>query len=131
MESFDQQLAYHKILEKLEVLHTLAQNRTWTNEQTIQYKRLDDLLMESMLYAEKSSKKVASKRYEWSPVLAQAIHTLRFWELSRKRSIGLKIPDRTLQIKAQKGEIDLQLLPSPLTYSSIMTYQKQAQSNLK
>jgi len=36
-------------------------------------------MTKSMLYAEQQSSNITTNRYEWSPVLAQAIHTVRFW----------------------------------------------------
>jgi hypothetical protein len=83
-----------------------------------------------MLYTEKALTKALSKRYEWSPVLKQSIHALRFWELSRKQSIGLKLPNTTLQKEAEKDVLDLSTLPSPLTCMSIMKYRTQANKNL-
>jgi hypothetical protein len=130
LESLERQISYHKILEKLEILHASVQNGTWTLDHNTQYKRLDNLLSESMLYTEKALTKALSKRYEWSPVLKQSIHALRFWELSRKQSIGLKLPNTTLQKEAEKDVLDLSTLPSPLTCMSIMKYRTQANKNL-
>jgi hypothetical protein len=130
LESLERQISYHKILEKLEILHASVQNGTWTLDHNTQYKRLDDLLSESMLYTEKALTKALSKRYEWSPVLKQSIHALRFWELSRKQSIGLKLPNTSLQKEAEKDVLDLSTLPSPLTCMSIMKYRTQANKNL-
>lgn len=130
LESLERQILYHKILEKLEILHASVQNGTWTLDHNTQYKRLDDLLSESMSYTEKALTKALSKRYEWSPVLKQSIHALRFWELSRKQSIGLKLPNTTLQKEAEKDVLDLSTLPSPLTCMSIMKYRMQANKNL-
>lgn len=130
LESLERQISYHKILEKLEILHASVQNGTWTLDHNTQYKRLDNLLSESMLYTEKALTKALSKRYEWSPVLKQSIHALRFWELSRKQSIGLKLPNTTLQKEAEKDVLDLSTLPSPLTCMSIMKYRMQANKNL-
>ncbi len=84
-----------------------------------------------MIYAERSATKVVSKRYDWSPELVQAIHALRFWDLTRKRSIGLKIGDTTLQREALKGGINLDEVSSPITYTSIMKYRSQARSTLR
>lgn len=126
----ERQISYHKILEKLEILHASVQNGTWTLDHNTQYKRLDNLLSESMLYTEKALTKALSKRYEWSPVLKQSIHALRFWELSRKQSIGLKLPNTSLQKEAEKDVLDLSTLPSPLTCMSIMKYRMQANKNL-
>jgi hypothetical protein len=130
LESLERQISYHKILEKLEILHASVQNGTWTLDHNTQYKRLDNLLSESMLYTEKALTKALSKRYEWSPVLKQSIHALRFWELSRKQSIGLKLPNTSLQKEAEKDVLDLSTLPSPLTCMSIMKYRMQANKNL-
>jgi len=130
LESLERQISYHKILEKLEILHASVQNGTWTLDHNTQYKRLDNLLSESMLYTEKALTKALSKRYEWSPVLKQSIHALRFWELSRKQSIGLKLPNTSLQKEAEKDVLDLSTLPSPLTCMSIMKYRTQANKNL-
>jgi hypothetical protein len=130
LESLERQILYHKILEKLEILHASVQNGTWTLDHNTQYKRLDDLLSESMSYTEKALTKALSKRYEWSPVLKQSIHALRFWELSRKQSIGLKLPNTSLQKEAEKDVLDLSTLPSPLTCMSIMKYRTQANKNL-
>ena len=129
--TFENQISYHKILEKLEVLFTSAGNASWSSDQTKQYTALDRIITESMIHAERSATKVVSKRYDWSPELVQAIHALRFWDLTRKRSIGLKIGDTTLQSEALKGGINLDEVSSPITYTSIMKYRSQARSTLR
>ena len=129
--TFENQTSYHKILEKLEVLFTSAGNASWSSDQTKQYTALDRIITESMIHAERSATKVVSKRYDWSPELVQAIHALRFWDLTRKRSIGLKIGDTTLQSEALKGGINLDEVSSPITYTSIMKYRSQARSTLR
>jgi hypothetical protein len=45
----------------------------WLEEHILSYERLDALITESMLYAERQVSKRYTKRYEWSPTLIKAV----------------------------------------------------------
>jgi peroxiredoxin len=84
-----------------------------------------------MQYAERSASPVTSKRFEWSPKLAQAMHALRFWELCWKKSIGLLIHDTALQKEAVVRAVKNTNEQTPLTYTSIVKHHRAARQTLK
>jgi hypothetical protein len=54
----------------------------WDAQHQIQYERLDQLITESMLYAESCAAKKYTKKYEWSPTLVRSVFAERFWRLA-------------------------------------------------
>jgi hypothetical protein len=84
-----------------------------------------------MLCAEKKTAHVVSSKYDWSPTLAQANHSVRFWDMCHRKSLGIKFPDHVLTNTADKARIDPSLLPTPLTYTAIMSFQREACSSLE
>jgi hypothetical protein len=77
-EVLHDQLLYHKVSERIADLETAAQQQSWTAQHTQEYERLDTLITESMLHAERSSGKRYTKRYEWSPTLVQSVEKVRY-----------------------------------------------------
>jgi hypothetical protein len=113
-ELLHDQLKYHKVLDKCSALLQAAQENKWPPELTISYARLDTLITESMLYAERSCSKKYSKRFKWSPTQIQAVETVRFWCLLLKRSKGLPISHPTIQHSRIKAGIPDSLDPLDL-----------------
>jgi polysaccharide deacetylase 2 family uncharacterized protein YibQ len=74
---------------------------------------------------------VTTNKYEWSPQLSQAISSLRFWELCRKRSLGFQITQTSISREAMKGSVDMSTLPNPLSYTFIMSSRREARDTLK
>ena len=57
------QLIYHKIPAKVSQLKQIAEQRKWTSMTTQQYNRIDKLITEAMLHAEKRSCKKYMSMY--------------------------------------------------------------------
>jgi len=89
------QLNYHKVINKSDLLKA-ADDGTWTNEDTIRHERLDKIITEAMLHAERSVSKKISLTYHWSPKLKAAIHILTYWKLRLLQLKGKTISNHTL-----------------------------------
>jgi len=87
-----QQFKYHKIGQKTESLYNIAPNQ-WNTQQHIEYERLDQLITESMLYAESQAAKWYTNNYDWSPTLVRSVFAERFWRLALRHSQGRSISD--------------------------------------
>jgi len=96
-EALHKQLQYHKVQDKLFALLTAAKNHTWSSAQITQYEKLDRIITESVLHAEKAAGQKFTKVYEWSPVLIQSVEAVRFWRSLLQRSKGLKICQATIE----------------------------------
>jgi len=57
------QFIYHKIPAKVSQLKQIAEQRKWTSMTTQQYNRIDKLITEAMLHAEKRSCKKYMSMY--------------------------------------------------------------------
>jgi hypothetical protein len=131
LENRDKKLDYLKIIVKLDKLYKVATEGQWTPKDTQQYESLDKLIMESMLYVERKSTRAISKTYDWSPTLAKAIYSVRFWDMCRRRSISMTIPECVLIREAEKAEIPLEKYAEGTTYTSIMVARRAAYTHLK
>jgi hypothetical protein len=89
------QLSLHKVQQKVATLHNKAITG-WQEDDQLQYERLDKLITEAMLYAERHTGKRYTKTYEWSPTLVQAVYAERFWRLMYKKSTGRFVSDEHL-----------------------------------
>jgi len=65
----------------------------WREEDYVTYERLDKLITESMLYAERTVSSRFTKTWEWSPVMLAAVYAERFWRLALKKSRGRSVSD--------------------------------------
>jgi len=70
------QLRYHKVLPKVEQLQKKAEQGIWTQTQTQECEKVDTLVTEAMLKAERAISKKNTDTYQWSPALKAAITTL-------------------------------------------------------
>jgi hypothetical protein len=59
-------------------------NSQWSSQNTNDYITLDSIITSSMLHAEKVSSRCFSTRFDWSPILQQAVFTLRYFSLFKK-----------------------------------------------
>jgi hypothetical protein len=84
-----------------------------------------------MVCSERKTTRVVSSKYDWSPTLAQANHSVRFWDMCCRKSLGIKFPDHVLKNAADKAGINQSLLPTPLTYTTIMSFRREARSSLR
>lgn len=93
-----EQVAYHNIMEKIRELQEKADQSLWTPPEDIAlYKMIDRLNSEIMRHADKCLLRKVCKTYEWSPKLAMAVQSVRFWRLKLKRVRSLLISDNILQ----------------------------------
>jgi hypothetical protein len=90
------QLAYHKIPKKLDELQQVIQSGQWTHHHQQEYEKMNRLITEAMLYAEKISSRKYTGTFAWSPNLIQAVQKERFWKLLLKVSKELPIADSTI-----------------------------------
>jgi hypothetical protein len=90
------QLEYHKIPKKLEALQRVISSGQWSHDHQQEYEKIDKLITEAMLHAEKISSKKYTGTFSWSPELIKAVQTERFWKLLLKLSKGLPIADSTI-----------------------------------
>jgi hypothetical protein len=74
---------------------------------------------------------VYSKTYDWSPVLACILNTVRLWELCLKKSKGQLVSPFRLQKLQNASNIDISDLPMVLTLPSIVRFLREARANLK
>jgi hypothetical protein len=86
------QLAKHKIPQKVSQLHMKALSG-WEDEDNQTYEKLDLLITEAMLYAERQTSSRFTKTFEWSPTLIKAVYAECYWHLAYKRSIGRFVSD--------------------------------------
>jgi hypothetical protein len=82
-----EQTEYHKIYEKVSDLFQSAIEGNWTPTHTEIYEKLDTILTESMLYAERTITKYKTSLFEWSIHLAQAFQAVCYWKLRIKRQL--------------------------------------------
>jgi hypothetical protein len=110
-EALHHQLGYHNILERSKSLLEVANENKWSPDHLLRYERLDQIITESMLYAEATCSRKITKPYEWSPKLIHAVETTRFWQLLLKRSRGIPVQPSTIYLA--RSNVDL----SPATDS--------------
>jgi len=99
------QLEYHKIEEKVQDLHSLALQDPTNPSIITQYNQVDQLMTESMKYAEKESSRTFSTTFQWSPTLAKAIKSVRYWRLKLKQSKGVITSQFTLTKAREEAKI--------------------------
>jgi hypothetical protein len=83
-----------------------------------------------MVHAERSTTRLYSKTYNWSPALATMINTVRYWELCLKRARGSIISQYRLQKLQDASNIEPATLPNPLTLPTIVKFLRDARSKV-
>jgi hypothetical protein len=78
------QLEYHKIYDKYEDLQEKSDQGAWSNECILKYERMDNIITESVIHADRMVAKRYSTRYEWSPEIIRSVNDVRYWELRLK-----------------------------------------------
>jgi hypothetical protein len=94
------QLNQHKISQKVDTLSKIEKDK-WTDQDQVQYERLDQLITESMLYAESCAAKKYTNKYEWSPTLVRSVYAERFWRIALRRSQG-RIVSSTFLVRTRE-----------------------------
>ena len=106
-----EQLTYHKVHDKTEDLQRKITDNQWTAEDKERYQRLDIIITEAMLSAERKASCRYSTTYDWSPTLTHAVHTYRFWKMKLKQIKGLTVSTQVIN----KTHADASLPPDILT----------------
>ena len=82
LETLVTQLEYHKVFEKAEVLKDRSDSGVWVQEACVrEYIKIDNILTDSVRYADRMVAKRYSTCYEWSPELIRSVNAVRYWEL--------------------------------------------------
>ncbi len=89
-------LQYHKVIKTAEKLLQAAEAKIWTPEDALQYERLDKIITEGILKAERTISKKVTTTYHWSPTLKAAISTLTYWKLRLSQLKGKVITHHSL-----------------------------------
>jgi hypothetical protein len=95
LDILTKQLDKHNIFHKVSNLQK-KDPAQWHKEDYIAYERLDKLITEAMLYAERAVSSRYTKTWEWSPVMVSAVYAERFWRLALKKSSGRLVSDGLL-----------------------------------
>jgi len=119
-----EQLQYHKIFDKVEDLNDTSEAEEWKPENVQHYEQVDNILTESVRYAERRVAKRYSDTCEWSPVLLRSVNLVRYWVLRLKQSKGVYVDQSTLW--KLRGAAKL-----PLKQSEAMTKRMDIVENLR
>jgi hypothetical protein len=115
LTTLHKQLLSHNIPTRVANLHAKA-STGWEPSDYVKYERLDTLITEAMLHAEKKTSKRYTKTYEWSPILIKAVYAERYWRLAYKRSIGRFVSDDFLTRTRNLAGIPFQPVTLQLPY---------------
>ena len=118
-------ILYHRIDSKVSSLYLQAKENKWTDESTIIYEKLDKLLTEGMLHAEKEVSRKLSKTYWWSPTLSNAVKTFHFWQLRLRFAQGYTFNTEKIGRLQRKLNLDHKL--SQLPIEGIVKYLRASQ----
>jgi hypothetical protein len=130
LEALHKQMEYHNLHEKLERLHNQAKTSLpLMPGMQQQYETLDRIQTECMLFAEKQSSKIFSKKYDWSPKLKQAVKATQYWYLKIRQSRGSVIHINKLLRFQQEGGFPGD--NSPLSLSAAMKGLQQGKQALR
>jgi len=118
-ESLRRQLEYHKLPDKILQLYQDAQESPVDHTIAIRYEKIDKLLTESMLVAERKCSKKYSEVYQWSPALTEVVNVVRFWRIRLKQAKGVMISQHAINKAAEKANI-----PDGLTHMTTVAITK-------
>jgi len=104
--TLQQQLAYHKIPEKIANLQLAISKNQWNQSYQTQYKRIDVIITQAMLHAEKQSSKKYTGIFSWSPELIKSVQKERYWKLWLKISKGIPVSSQTLHRTQQAAGVN-------------------------
>jgi hypothetical protein len=124
------QLKYHRIPDKSNTLLDKAAENQWSDGLTIEYEKLDTLITEAMLRAEKSVSKKVSKTFQWSPSLQASISALTYWKLRLSKLHGKAISTYSLNKQFSKTRLDITFHRS-LPIDEVVAQLRQARAALK
>jgi hypothetical protein len=124
------QLDYHHIPDKVNLLYAAAQQNNWTDNMVDKYEKLDTLITEAMLSAEKLISRKVSKTFQWSPSLSSAIYTLSYWKLRLSQLHGKTISQYSLNKIFKRNKLPAHNV-NKLPIDQIIKNVRQARQDLK
>ena len=126
---FDQ-LDYHKVWEKLDRLVTIRVE-DWKETDRITYEKLDTIITESMIYAERNCSKRYSTRFQWSPLLLKAVYVYRYARLRLKELKGLPVTEKAIQYHIKQASITTEEHQNLVALDKIILFLRAAKAKLK
>jgi len=118
------------VIKTAEKLLQAAEAKTWTPEDALQYDRLDKIITEGMLKAERTISKKVTTTYHWSPTLKAAISTLTYWKLRLSQLKGKVITHHSLSKLFKHTNLSL-TMTRPLSLEAVVGYIRDARATLK
>jgi len=91
------QLLYHKIPEKIERLQQFLVLGEWSPTHHVEYEKIDQLVTEAMLHAERLCSKKYTNTFQWSPQMIQAVQRERYWRTQLKATRGKSTSPKALE----------------------------------
>ncbi len=128
-DTLTKQLTYHNIPNKLDLMDILLHRNEWTDTHTIEYMKVDKIITESMLYAERTITRRCTQTYEWSVALSQSIHAVRYWKLRIKQAKTHFVSSHILQVTHASAGLP-ELAAKPATLSNLILQLRSAKSHL-
>lgn len=123
------QLTYHKVHEKVKIFQDKIEGGTWSPQDQAEYEKVDKLITESMLFAEKKSCKKYTSTFTWSPALIQSVQAERFWKLHLKWNNGVSVHTATLSHTMVAA--GLQNIPDHPSINTIVNALREAKKHRK
>jgi hypothetical protein len=80
IDNAHKQIEYHNIADKYRELCNKLEEDAWSDSDINKYEQIDRLNSESMVFAERNCGNKHTKRFDWSPVLIQAVQAVRYWQ---------------------------------------------------
>ena len=130
ISALHKQLSYHKVIRKHELLSQIPVGE-WTNVDTVKYERLDKMVVQSALYAEKSISRRYSTKYQWSPALLKEVYVFRYARLRLKEMKGLPVTVSSIRYHMKQAKITEAQHQHLDAMEKIVTFLRQARKNLK
>jgi len=118
------------VIKTAEKLLQAAETKTWTPEDALQYERLDNIITEGMLKAERTISKKVTTTYHWSPTLKAAISTLTYWKLRLSQLKGKAITHHSLTKLFKHTNLSL-TMTQPLSLEAVVGYIRDARATLR
>jgi hypothetical protein len=106
-EHLRKQLDYHNISQKIDALYKQASEVPNDPSIPLRYEKIDRILTESMLYAEKRGTKKYTDTYQWSPALAAAVNAVKYWRIRIKQLKKVKVAEETIRKAAEAAKLPL------------------------
>jgi hypothetical protein len=114
IELLQKQINYHRLSDKASYIHNAAINGGWTQQMACEYEKIDKLLTEGMLHAERKVSKKCSHCFQWSPKLSKALKTLHYWQIRLQVTKGNPFNNKKMTILQHELKIESNQLNIPV-----------------